>query len=173
MSKLMVHGLEEVLVHHVEVAGVEVVGVVEGNLQTALGHTECLGTLRGVVVLRTDYMDDARAVGLKKFGGAVFLIHVEPQILAQHGQVYALVVVGRRKVLLHVGADVFHAVDHLHIVGLEEVCLQEGVEREGVGCAVERMVDGIEDGGTEIVVIAARHETGSGECQGTEQYVSE
>ena len=76
-----------------------------------------------------------------------------PQVLGQHGQLAAVLIGGRRQVLVLVGTDVLHAVDELHVVGFQEVHLTERVKREGVLGAVQRIVVGIENGSCELIVL--------------------
>ena len=51
MAELVVHRLEEILVQQLDIVHVKLVGSVEGDLQSALGLSESLGSRHGVVRL--------------------------------------------------------------------------------------------------------------------------
>ena len=130
VRELVVHGLEELLVHHLDIGGREVVGIVECDLQTTLSLTKRLGTRRRVQGRRADDMNDARAVELQERLSCALVIDIIPQIFRQHCDFNALLILARHEVLLHVRTDILHLVEELQVVGLQEVHFQECVERE-------------------------------------------
>ena len=148
----MVHGLEEPLVEILDIIRIQCVSVVKSNLQTAFSSTENHCSRRRVVSRRTDNVNDTWAELLEEFRSYHIPIYIVPQILAEHGKRYALLIGARHEVVVHVGTDILHLVEITQVVWLEEINLHERVEWEGVFRTIERIVGCVEDGLGEIIV---------------------
>ena len=75
-------------------------------------------------------MDDARAVKLQEGLTGTLVIDIVPEILRKHSDFNALLIFARYEVLLHVGTNVLHLVQELQVVRLQEIHLEERIERE-------------------------------------------
>ena len=132
VRELMMHCLEEIMIHVVHIRRIKIVYVVKVNLDTVAGITERLSTLRGVIVLGTTNVNDAGTIGLEELLSGKSLVDIIPKVLGEYSEVDTLVVVGRSKVLVHIRPLVLETVDELEVVGFEELLLAEGVEGEGI-----------------------------------------
>ena len=94
----------------------------------------------------------ALTLNREELGAGHLVIHVEPQVLAEHCQVDGIVILGRHQVVVHVGADVRHLVQERQVILVKVVLLEELVEFVRIGVGIKRLVHIREDRGTQLVL---------------------
>ena len=134
----MVHSVEILVIHSINVQRIHAIDFEQGNLDTALGKTYSLSTHLRVNSCRSHKHNDARTIGLDELLAARnFLIYIKPHVLSEHRNINCILERSRLKVVVHIGLVVFKPVLEVQVIDIEIILLKPLVELISVTIGVK------------------------------------
>jgi len=119
VGKLMMHHLEVIFIHAVDIRQIQPVPHIQSHFQSAFGSSQCIRPL--IPRSRTYKMNNFRSTSTCKIKTSHFIIGLQPAMFHYLRQFHTQPKVRRYKIVRIIGFNMFHSVFKVDVIGIDVV----------------------------------------------------